>query len=195
MKNKKLNDTIKISLLGVIAFIIQFFEIPLPIFPSFVKLDFSDIPAILGTFAIGPIAGVLIEFIKNILHGLIINGSAFIGEGANFIVGSAFVIGAGLVYKRKKTRKNALIALLTGTICMTIAGAAGNYFVFLPLYETVLGFKISTVVSIGHAVNPHINNLNSLIIWSFVPFNALKGIIMSIVTLLIYKKLSPVLHK
>jgi len=195
MKNNKLNKLIKISLLGCIAFILMYIELPLPIFPTFLKIDIGDLPALIGAFAFGPMAGVLVELVKNVLFAIFKGNTALIGESANFIVGSVLVFTAGIIYKKKKTKNGAFIGLLAGGIIMTIAAAFLNYFVLLPLYETVLGFKISAVVGMGSALNHNVKDLNSFVLWMIVPFNFLKAIIVSIVTLPLYKRVSPILHR
>lgn len=196
MKDKKLNTLIKISLLGAIAFILMFFELPLPIFPSFLKIDLSDLPAIIGGFALGPVAGVLIELLKNVLY-VIFKGTstALIGELANFLVGSVFVITSATIYAKNKTRKNAIISLIIGSIIMSIAAGILNYYLFLPLYDKVLGFKIAAVVGMGSKLNPRVINLFTLILWSIIPFNLIKGIAVSAVSLAVYKAVSPILHQ
>lgn len=175
MKNKKLNYLTKVSLLGVMGFLLMFLEFPLPFLPPFLKFDFGDLPALLGTFALGPVAGILAELIKNILHGLFGSSSAFVGELANFTFGSLLCIGAGFTYKFKKTKKSAMAGLALGTVLMTISAMLFNYYIFLPLYG--------------------IKSMASIIIKGIVPFNIIKGAVISVITLSVYKKVSPVLHK
>lgn len=194
MKNSKLNKNIKISLLAVIAFLLMFIEISIPIFPEFLKIDISDLPALIGTFAFGPVSGVIIEFIKNLLHGLFASKTAFVGELANFLVGSMMVITAGTIYNRKKDKLGAIIALIAGMVVMSLGAAIVNIFVLLPLYEKVLGFPISSVVGISSKVNPKVVNLGTLIIWAIIPFNLIKGAVVCIMTRLVYKSVSPILH-
>jgi riboflavin transporter FmnP len=195
MKDQKLNRLVRISMLSVIAFILMFIEVATPFFPPFLKFDISDLPALIGEFAIGPMAGVAIELLKNILHGIFVGGTAFIGELANFIVGSVIVCISGYIYNKNKTRGTALMSLIAGTLVMTAAASVLNYFIFLPLYETVLHFPISAVVAMGSKVNSHIKDLNSFVILAIAPFNLIKGIILSILTILVYKSVSPILHK
>lgn len=195
MKDNKLNKLIKISLLGCIAFILMYIEIPLPIFPSFLRIDIGDLPALLGAFSFGPMAGVLVELIKNILYAIFKGNTALIGESANFVMGSILVIFVGIIYKKNKTKKGALLGLLVGGIAMTIAGCILNYFVLLPLYETVLGFKISAVVGMAAALNHNVKDLNSFIVWVIFPYNIIKVVVVSLVTLAIYKSVSPILHQ
>lgn len=195
MKDQRLNKLIKISLLSAIAFLLMFIEFPLPIFPSFLKVDISDLPALIGAFALGPVAGVAIEFLKNILHLVFRNDSMGVGELANFLVGGILVFTSGIIYKRSKTKRNALISVIIGSIAMTIGAAILNYFVFLPLYETVLHLPVKAVVGMGTAINHNVKNLNTFIIWAIIPYNLLKAMIVSVITLLMYKKISPILHK
>lgn len=195
MKNKKLNILIKISILSAMALILSFIEFPLPIFPDFLKLDISDVPAILGAFAVGPLAGVMVELMKNILHMIFKGGTAGIGEMANFIVGASFVVTSGIIYKQGKSRKSALLGVVAGTIVMGVVASLGNYFVFLPLYEKILNFPINAVVGIAKKVNPAVVNLNTLIVYSILPFNIIKGLMLSIIVFLVYKRVSPILHK
>lgn len=195
MRDEKLVKLIKISLLSVMAFLLMYIELPIPIFPEFLKIDISDLPALLGAFALGPIAGVIIELFKNILHGMLAGKTAFVGELANFLVGSSLILVSGYIYKAKKSKGGAIVALLIGVTCMSIFAGLLNYFVILPLYETVLGFRIADVVGLGTMLNNKIVDLNSFIIWSIIPFNFLKGIVVSTVTLALYKRISPILHK
>jgi riboflavin transporter FmnP len=195
MRDEKLVRLIKISLLSVMAFLLMYIELPIPIFPEFLKIDISDLPALLGAFALGPIAGVIIELVKNILHGFLAGKTAFVGELANFLVGSCLVLVVGYIYKIRKSKNGAIVALLIGVTCMSIFAGILNYFVILPLYETALGFPIAAVVGMGTKINHNITDLNSFIIWSIIPFNFLKGIVVSVVTLALYKSVSPILHK
>jgi riboflavin transporter len=195
MKNGKLNRLVKMSLLGVIGFLLMFIEVPIPIFPAFLKIDISDLPALIGAFALGPAAGVGIELLKNILHGIFVGGTAFIGELANFVVGSVLAFSAGYVYNKNKSKNAAVLGLVVGTLVMTVVASVFNYFVLLPLYEKVLHFPISAIVAMGSKVNSNIKDLNSLIVWSIAPFNLIKGAVVSVLTMLAYKSVSSILHE
>jgi riboflavin transporter FmnP len=182
----------KISILSVIAFILMQLEFPVPLFPSFLKIDLSDLPALVGGFALGPIVGILIELFKNLMH-LIQTSTSGVGELANFLVGIALVAPASLIYYREKTKKNAIIGLFVGTIAMGIVGGLANYFILLPFYANVLKFPIDAIVEMGNIVNSNIVDLNSLIFYAIIPFNILKGIVLSVITMLIYKRISSLL--
>ena len=193
---KKVNTGMiaQIGMLGAIAVVLMLFEIPLPFAPSFYEIDFSEVPVLIGCFSMGPLAGVLIELIKIILN-LCINGSvtAGVGELANFVIGCALVLPAAFIYKRKKTKKGAVIGLVTGTLFMTISGCFINAYIMLPTYAKAFGMPIEALVEMGTAVNASITDLMTFVIFAVVPFNLFKGVLVSIIVLLIYKKISPIL--
>lgn len=188
---------VKISVLGVISFILMFFELPLPwLAPTFMKIDISDLPALIGSFAIGPMAGVIIQLLKNVLN-VLIEGSTTggVGELANFVVGSVFAYTAGFVYYKNKTFNRAVVGLLLGTVAMTIVITLANYYVMFPFYAKLFGMEIQSLVDMGAVINKNITDLKSLMLISVVPFNLLKGVMLTALTLLIYKRVSPILHK
>lgn len=195
MKQNKLNTMIKISLLSVMAFVIMLFDVPLPIFPSFLEIDLSDLPALLGTFALGPSAGIGIELFKNILN-LILNGTQTggVGELANFAVGAIFVGTAGIVYKYNKSKKTAILGLIAGTIVMSVAASVLNYTILLPLYSKIYKAPIEAFVQMGAVMNPNIKTVKDLVMWSIFPFNLLKGVVISLVTMPLYKRVSSLLR-
>jgi len=192
-RRTSLNSLVKISLLGAMAFILMLFEFPIPGFPPFLKLDFSDLPALIGAFALGPVSGIIIELIKNILNFLI-HGSTTggIGEIANFLVGGVFVYVASLIYHKDKTRKNAIIGLIVGTISMTVIAGVFNYYVLLPLYAKLFGGAENVIAASG---SKNITSFMSLIVIGITPFNIIKGVVVSIITFASYKKVSPLIHK
>lgn len=197
MKNKKKLNTrmiAQIGMLGAIAVVLMLFEIPLPFAPSFYEIDLSEVPVLIGCFSMGPLAGVLIELIKIVLN-LCINGTmtAGVGELANFLIGCALVLPAAFIYKRKKTKKAAIIGLVTGTIFMTIFGCFINAYVMLPTYAKAFGMPIEALIELGSAVNASITDLFTFVMFAVVPFNLLKGVLVSVIVLLIYKKISPIL--
>lgn len=189
---RRTEKLVKTSILSAIAFVVMMIEFPIPIFPEFLKIDLSDIPALIGGFSMGPIAGVAIELIKNVLH-LFTTKSAGIGEFANFIVGAAFVFISATIYKKSKTKKNAMFSLAAGTVVMSVLAGFVNYFILIPLYEKVLNFPISAMIELASKITSVVVNLETLILFSIVPFNLLKGIIVSIVVFFLYKKVEPIL--
>ena len=194
---EKILSTRKIAMIGMfsaLATILMLFEIPMPFAPSFYKLDFSEVPVLVGTFAFGPVAGVMIEFVK-ILLKLIIKGTstAFVGELANFVVGCSFALPASIIYIIKKTRKNAIIGCAVGTVILTIVGTSFNAVYLLPKFAELYGMPLEALIGMGTAINPRITNIVNFVVLAVAPLNIIKGVSVSLITMLIYKKLSPIL--
>lgn len=179
------------GMFAAIAAVLMFFEIPLPFAPSFYKLDFSEVPVLIGTFCFGPVTGAVIEGLK-ILLKFVIKGTstAGVGELANFAVGCAFVVPAGIVYKVMKNRKGALIGCVTGTLVMIVLGCVINAYVLLPFYANAFEMPIDALIAMGTAVNPAINSLLTFVMLAVAPFNLLKGVLVSLITFLLYKRIS-----
>ena len=192
MKNKKVRVITGTAVLTAVAFALQFLEFPIPIIPSFIKLDFSDLPALIGAFTYGPLAGVLIQLLKNLLH-MPFSSSMFIGELSNFLLGASFVLVAGLIYKYKKTKKNAVIAGICGAIAMGAVCLPLNYFIVYPLYYNVLGFPEEAVLQMYQAILPKVKNIAQALLIFNVPFTTVKALISVIVSVIIYKPISPLL--
>ena len=184
----------KVAILSALAGILMIFETVLPLMPPFLKIDLSDIPALVGAFALGPINGIIIEFIKNLIH-LPFTSTLGVGEVANFVIGSFFIGTAGLIYKYKKTKGGAVLGMLFGTIAMTIASTVANYFVMLPFYAALFHMKMDDIVAMSAAVNSMVKDVKTLIVFAFVPFNIFKGLVISLLTALLYKRISLLLHK
>lgn len=187
---------VKVSVLGVIAFILMFFDMPMVwIAPPFMKIDISDLPALIGAFAMGPMVGVLVQLLKNVLN-VVIEGSTTggVGEMANFIVGSVFAYTAGFVYFKKKTFGRAVVGLVLGTIMMTVVISILNYYVIFPFYARLFGWPLERLVEMGTAVNGNIVDMRTMIMYAVVPFNLIKGTLLTAITILLYKKVSPLLH-
>jgi riboflavin transporter FmnP len=187
----------KISVLGVISFIMMYFKFPVVwLAPPFLKMDISDLPSLLGAFALGPIAGVLIQLLKNVLN-LVFEGTttAGVGEFVNFFSGSVFALISSMIYFRKKDFKNAITGMVVGIIAMTAIMAIANYYFMFPLYAKLFGWPIERLVEMGSAVTNKVVNLKTMIIYTVIPFNLVKGFLTVLVTTIIYKKISPILHK
>ena len=184
----------QIGMLGAIAVVLMLFDIPLPFAPSFYKIDFSEVPVMIGTFALGPAAGAAIELVKCLLK-LVIKGTdtAFVGDIANFIIGCALIVPAGIVYKMKKTRKGAIVGMVCGTVVLTVVGCLMNAFVLLPAYAKAFGMPIDALVGMGSAVNPAITDIRTFALLAVAPFNFLKGALVSVITFVLYKYVSPIL--
>ena len=194
---EKILTTRKIAVIGVfsaISTVLMLFEFPLPFAPSFYKLDFSELPALIGGFAFGPVTGVLIEFIKVLLH-IVVKGTstAFVGEYANFVVGVSFILTSTVVYDFITTRKGALVSCIAGTLMLTVVGTAFNAVYLLPTFAKLYGMPMDALIGMGTAVNPKITNITSFVILAVAPLNLIKGGADSLITFLVYKQLSPIL--
>lgn len=179
------------GILSAAAFVLQLIEFPVPMFmPTFIKLDFSDLPALLGAFSAGPLSGILIELIKNLLH-VTVSGSFGVGELSNFILGAIFTGIAGFMYKNKKTKKNALIASITGAIAMGVLSYVTNLFVVYPVYYNFMPKEV--IVAAYQAIIPSVDSIEKCLLLFNVPFTIIKGFLNVILCFLIYKPLSPIL--
>jgi riboflavin transporter FmnP len=185
---------VSVALLSAIAAILLRVEFPLPFMPNFLKLDFSDIPAVLAAFAFGPLSGVAVEFIKNGI-GLMFSDSGGVGQLANFIMGSAFVLIAGLIYKSHKTLKGAVAALIIGMLTMSVIACFVNYFITFPFYSAVYELKTEAIVSMAAVFVPFIKTKLDVMIFTIFPFNLIKGTLISLITFIVYKRIRPFMKK
>ncbi len=183
-----------IALLSALAVILMLFDIPLWFAPNFYKIDFSEVPVLIGAFTLGPAAGILIEVLK-ILMNLLINGSdtALVGETANLIVGCALVVPSAFIYHTRKNRKSAILGLGIGTAVFVAAGCLLNAYLLLPTYARLFGMPIDTLIGFGTEVNPAITNMTTFILFAVTPFNLIKGVAVSVITVLLYKHVSPLI--
>ena len=184
------------AIFACLAGVLMFLEIPLFFAPSFYKIDLSEMPVLICTFYLGPVAGVAAELVK-IMVKLLLKGTstAFVGEFANFVVGCSFVLPASIVYHARPGKRMALIGMLTGTLVMTVFGSAFNAIYLLPKFAALYGMPMEVIVGMGTKINPSITSVSTLVLFAVVPFNLLKGVIDSVLTFLLYKRISPILHK
>lgn len=184
------------AMLSAVAFLLMFLEFSLPmLIPSFVKLDVSDLPALLGSFALGPVYGVVIEVLKNLLH-ILLKGttSAGIGELFNASMGAVFVLVAGLVYWKDHTRRGALIGSIGGAVAMALASLPMNYFLVYPFYATLFG-GMENIIGAYQAILPNVDGLFQCLLIFNVPFTLVKGLLDVFLCFLIYKPLSGLMHQ
>ncbi len=200
------------AMLSAVAFVLMFLEFPIPaLIPPFIKMDFSDLPALLGAFALGPVYGIVIELVKNLLH-ILIKGtsSAGIGELFNFICGAAFAFVAGLIYLvrkpkggsnltkqeiRRKGRGAAILSSVVGALVMALLSVPLNYFLVYPAYVVCYGMPMDAILSMYHEILPSAGSLFTCLVIFNLPFTFIKGILDALICFLIYKPLSPLLHK
>lgn len=197
--NEPIFTTRKLAMIGMfsaIAMILHVLDFPIFFAPGFYKMDFSELPVLIGSFAFGPVAGVMMEFVK-ILLKLCVKGTstAFIGDLANFVVGCSLILPASAVYSFKKTKKSAIIACIAGTLVMTVFGTAFNAVYLLPAFSKFYGMPMEAILAMGTEVNPLAKegSIVSFVVACVAPMNLIKGTLVSVVTLLIYKPLSPII--
>lgn len=189
----------KVSMLGALSCLFMLFQFPLPfIAPPFYQIDFSEVVVLIGGFSLGPWAAVFIEAIK-ILLNFVMNGTATMGVGelANFIMGCSLAVPAAIIYKKGKNKKSACIGMLCGTILMAITGSLLNYFILIPAYAFFMApaITIEGIIAMGSTIHSSIDTLWKIILLCVVPFNIIKGTLVSIIVLLSYKKISILLKK
>ena len=193
MTERSVSKTRKLTaaaILAAAAYLLAFLEFPVPLTPAFARMDLSDLPALIGAFAFGPVTGVMVELVKNLL-GLMTSSTGGVGELANFLMGASYVFTAGAVYKHRKTKRMALIGGVAGSIAMGIMAAITNYFILLPMFEQFMPLE-EIIAAFGEFI-PFIYTKLDVVLYNAFPFNVLKGLVITAVTMLIYKKLSPIL--
>ncbi|MBE1554087.1 ECF transporter S component [Sporosarcina limicola] len=180
MSNKRLRKMILVAILGSIGTILMQFNFPLPVLPDFLKIDFGEVPAVLAVMTMGPVAGILVELIKNVMHWFM-SGSPTgipVGEIANFVTGLLFIMPIYFIFNKFRTSKGLTMGLVAGTIAMAIGMSVLNYFVFLPMYMYFLNFPtMSSDVMYG------------LVVKGILPFNMFKGIMLMVITILLFKSM------
>lgn len=178
------------AMLSALAFVLMFLDFSVPVMPGFIKMDLSELPALIGAFAMGPACGVLVCLIKNLLH-LLMTSTGGVGELSNFVLGVAFVLPAGLIYKAKKNRKNAIIGSFVGALAMAIISFPSNYFVVYPIYENFMPREV--IIAAYQAIVPSVKTMWQCLLFFNVPFTFVKALASVVITMLVYKKISPIL--
>lgn len=197
MKENRLLSTKNVVLMGMfgaLAGVLMIFEVPLPfIAPSFYGLDLSEVPILVGTFALGPIAGAVMEVVK-ILVKLVLKptSTGFVGEFANLMIGCSLILPAGVIYSFRKTKKGAITGMAAGTVMMAVVGVVLNALVMIPFYSNFM--PLDSIIKAGAAINPAISNVWTFAIICVGPFNVIKGVVVSVVTALVYKRISVIIH-
>ena len=190
------NKVVMIGMLSAIAGILYCFDFALPIAPAFYKIDFSELPALIGGFAFGPVAGVLIEFVK-VLVKLIIKSTstAFVGDLANFLVGCMLVLPASIIYQYNKSKNTAKIGCAVGTLVMTVFGTVFNAIYLIPAFARLYGIPLDVIIGMGTAIHPSISNVWNFVLLCVAPLNLIKGAMISVITMLVYKRISPIIKR
>lgn len=175
------------AMFAAVATVVMFFEMPLPFMPPFLKLDLSSVPILIGSFILGPISGIAMAFIKSFVH-FFSTTTGGVGEIADFIMTASFAVTAGAIYRKDHTKKGAITACLAGTFSITVAGVLANKFLLIPFFSTIM--PMDAIFSACRAVNPIITDLNSYLMFGVVPFNIVKGLVVTCLTFPVYKKMS-----
>lgn len=197
---EKIFTTRKVAMIGMfsaIAGILMLFEFPLPmIAPPFYELDLSELPVLICGFAFGPVAGVLTEFLKVLIKLFIKSTStAFVGDLANFAVGCTMILPATIIYHIKKSKKAAILSCAIGTICMAVFGTTFNAVYLIPAFSKLYGIPLQGIIEMGSAIHASIKDIVSFVIFCVAPLNIIKGVLVSAVTILVYKPLSPIIKQ
>ncbi len=182
------------AMLSAVAFVLMFLDFPIPfLIPPFVKMDFSELPALLAAFALGPVYGVMVCLVKNLVHFVTMTSTGGAGEICNFLLGVCFVLPAGLIYKHQKSRKNALIGVVAGAVVMALLSIPCNYFISYPVYSKFM--PIDAILEMYRSIRPSSGGLLECLVIFNAPFTLLKGLLTALLCFLVYKPLSPILHK
>ena len=188
----KINKLVIMAMFSAVAAVLMYVEFPITFLaPAFYEMDLSEVPVMIGSFMLGPCAGVIMEAVKVLLK-LVLKGTstAFVGDFANFILGCALVVPASVLYHTKKTKKRAVIGLVTGGIVLIVSGVFLNALYLLPKYSQLYGMPVETFINMGAAINPAISNIFTFVILAVAPFNLIKATVVGVITMLLYKYLS-----
>ena len=193
--DRKKENIRKIAVIGImsaVSAVLMMLSFNIPIMPSFIKMDFSELPALITAFSLGPISGVIVCLIKNLIN-LMFTTTAGVGELSNFVLGVCLVFPAGLIYKKMKTRKGALIGAVVGSLIMAVLSIPWNYFITYPAYINILNFPLEAILGMYKAINPNVDGLMQALLIFNLPYTFCKGIVISLLTFFLYKKLSPII--
>ncbi len=178
------------AMMGAMATVLMMLDFSVPLMPSFIKFDLSELPALISSFALGPLSGVCVCLIKNLLN-LPSSGTGGVGELSNFMLGCAFVVPAGIIYQQKKTRKRAIIGCIAGAVSMAVLSVFSNYFIVYPVYTKFM--PLDAIIGAYKEINPNVNGLLSCLLMFNLPFTFIKGACSAVITVAVYKYISPVI--
>jgi riboflavin transporter FmnP len=180
------------AMLSAVAFVLMFLDFPIPfLIPNFVKMDFSELPALLAAFSLGPVYGVAVCLVKNLIH-LTITTTGGAGEICNFLLGTCFVFPAGVIYQHMKSRRGALLGALVGAVTMSVLSVPLNYYISYPVYTNFM--PIEAILNLYRQLRPSVNGLLECLVTFNAPFTLVKGLLTTVLCFLVYKPLSPILH-
>lgn len=189
------SSLVKMGMLGGLGMILMLLDFPLPLFPIFLQVDLSDVPAVIGAFSMGPAAGVMIELLKNLLKLIVGSSTGGVGELANFLVGAGYVLILGIVYEKWPHRNGVILGAVLATVGAAVFAGVLNYFIFIPAYAVVMGLPVDAFVSVASQVNAAVVDLRTLVVFAIVPFNLVKGVIIAVAAVLVHRILRPLWEK
>ncbi len=193
-KNKSKMTTrslVMTAMLAAVSFILMFLDFSVPFMPSFIKMDISELPALIGSFSLGPVYGALICLLKNLINFFVRSNTGGVGELSNFLLGVMFVVPAGIIYQRMKSRKGAIIGSFVGAICMALGSVVTNIYLVYPIYYNFM--PKDAILSAYQVILPAMKSVEQSIICFNMPFTFIKGVLNALITFLIYKRISPVI--
>ena len=195
-KHLTVKNISSIAVLGALGAVLMLFDFPIAIAPSFYKIDLGDLPCLIGAFALGPVPALFIQLVK-ILVKLLLKptSTAFVGETAAFICSSVYCVSAAIIYQKNRSRNQALKAMIAASILMAFTGTIVNYLLIIPAYVKLYHMPLETIISLGQAIFPIISDKLSFVLCCVLPFNLVKAMIVDILTLLLYKRISPLLKE
>ena len=191
---KKRTDIRKMTstaMLAAVSTVLMIFSFSVPLMPSFIKMDLSELPALIASFTFGPVSGITVCLVKNLIN-VFFTTTGGVGEVSNFLLGTMFVAPAGFIYQRMRTKKGAMIASVVGAATMAILSLFTNYFIVYPVYTNIMPLEV--IIGAYSAINPHVENLWQALLWFNVPYTFIKGMLSVVITMLIYKPLAPILR-
>lgn len=192
---KKRTNTRKltsIAMLSAVSTVLMFFSFNVPLMPSFIKMDLSELPALLAAFTFGPMSGVAVCFIKNLIN-VFFTTTGGVGEISNFLLGAMFVAPAGFIYQKMKTKKGAMVASVVGAATMALLSVVTNYYIVYPVYSNLMA-PMEAILGAYRAINPNVETLMDALLWFNMPYTFIKGMLSVVITMFIYKPLSPILR-
>ena len=196
MKEKKIRMIALIAIFGALAAVLMVFRFPLPFMPPFLSFDLAGVPELIVAFTFGPLAGILVVVLRILLQ-LVISGtnSMFTGELQGLMLSLALVLPASIIYQHNKTKKGAIQGMLAGSITNVVVAVFTNMVIIIPFYVALYGMDMDAIISMTQAVNPYIDSTFKLVLLGIIPFNIIKNVATCLVTFVIYKKISPVMHR
>ena len=192
MKRTNTRKLTSVAMLAAVSTVLMFFSFNVPLMPSFIKMDLSELPALLAAFTFGPMSGVAVCFIKNLIN-VFFTTTGGVGEISNFLLGAMFVAPAGFIYQKMKTKKGAIVASVVGAATMALLSVVTNYYIVYPVYSNLMA-PMEAILGAYRAINPNVETLIDALLWFNMPFTFIKGMVSVVITMLIYKPLAPILR-